>query len=365
MANKEEHKDIRPPNLGLHWETYQSLWSCISQSIDLIGEAQDLHRSGRGISNNLDALTRLLMESERLVGELPADPEAAATRTEAEDILRSLASWLGNGGYNAPTVDPAAFEAKIRDGIINTMIRVEAARAAKAISGQAGGLEVVVNTPDTAADWRMEQDPVMRRLKYLVSNVDWEDWPGGAAEILSAYETAQGRLARLYDYERRLSEVMPKDFKDWFQCHPDEHPELVVGVITSLRKDIQHLLKLLQEEADGHEGWEQQALKDEAALRHQVNALNVIIDQAKMDLGDAGLTLMLRQAVIAEQSARIVRLLDALRECPCQCSHTHGYTCPRCAVLLSALPPNERLIADKDKGDSCDVTDEDGTPFHF
>ena len=35
-----------------------------------------------------------------------------------EATLRTLASWLGNGGYNATEVDPVQFEAKIREGII-------------------------------------------------------------------------------------------------------------------------------------------------------------------------------------------------------------------------------------------------------
>lgn len=44
---------------------------------------------------------------------------AVSTRLEqAEDILRSLASCLGNGGYNAPDpIDLHEFELKIRDGI--------------------------------------------------------------------------------------------------------------------------------------------------------------------------------------------------------------------------------------------------------
>ena len=36
---------------------------------------------------------------------------------ECEDVLRSLASWLGTGGYNAAEVDPHIFEAKIRHGV--------------------------------------------------------------------------------------------------------------------------------------------------------------------------------------------------------------------------------------------------------
>jgi hypothetical protein len=34
-----------------------------------------------------------------------------------EDVLRSLAAYVGAGGYNAETVDPAVFDKKIRWGI--------------------------------------------------------------------------------------------------------------------------------------------------------------------------------------------------------------------------------------------------------
>jgi hypothetical protein len=35
----------------------------------------------------------------------------------AEDVLRDLACYVSAGGHNAPTVDPAEFRRKIRDGI--------------------------------------------------------------------------------------------------------------------------------------------------------------------------------------------------------------------------------------------------------
>lgn len=35
----------------------------------------------------------------------------------AEEALRSLACWLGAGGYNSPTVDAKVFEEKIRWGV--------------------------------------------------------------------------------------------------------------------------------------------------------------------------------------------------------------------------------------------------------
>lgn len=47
----------------------------------------------------------------------PVDPINAGDETEAELALRSLASWLGAGGFNAPKVDAKVFEKKIRDGV--------------------------------------------------------------------------------------------------------------------------------------------------------------------------------------------------------------------------------------------------------
>lgn len=47
-----------------------------------------------------------------------AEVKDVQNRLEAcEDVLRGLASYVGNGGYNAPRVDPDVFDAKIRDGI--------------------------------------------------------------------------------------------------------------------------------------------------------------------------------------------------------------------------------------------------------
>lgn len=54
--------------------------------------------------------------------------ELGARLEEAEDVLRAMASYVGNGGYNADTVDPKVFEAKIREGI-DFIIRVEVNRA--------------------------------------------------------------------------------------------------------------------------------------------------------------------------------------------------------------------------------------------
>lgn len=49
---------------------------------------------------------------------LLAERDAALARAEvAEDALRSLASWLGAGGYNSEAVSPETYEQKIRWGI--------------------------------------------------------------------------------------------------------------------------------------------------------------------------------------------------------------------------------------------------------
>lgn len=47
-----------------------------------------------------------------------AETKDIQNRLEAcEDVLRGLAAYVGNGGYNATSVDPEVFDAKIRDGI--------------------------------------------------------------------------------------------------------------------------------------------------------------------------------------------------------------------------------------------------------
>lgn len=77
-------------------------------------------------------LLRQLAESEAKVkalnAELAANAALEAKLGDAEGALRAMASYVGNGGYNAGTVDPKVFEAKIREGI-DFIIRVEVNRA--------------------------------------------------------------------------------------------------------------------------------------------------------------------------------------------------------------------------------------------
>lgn len=59
---------------------------------------------------------------------LEKDRDQWKARAEAaEDALRSLASYVGNGGYNAPVVDAKEFRLKVVEGI-DTLTSVEASR---------------------------------------------------------------------------------------------------------------------------------------------------------------------------------------------------------------------------------------------
>lgn len=61
------------------------------------------------------------------------------SRVEAlEDALRSLASYVAAGGYNAETVDPDVFERKIRWGIDN-LVNMTIQRCADVIEEQSKG----------------------------------------------------------------------------------------------------------------------------------------------------------------------------------------------------------------------------------
>lgn len=55
-------------------------------------------------------------------------PVESARLLAAESALRSLASWLGVGGYNAIEVDARVFERKIRDGVRFSRLTMECRR---------------------------------------------------------------------------------------------------------------------------------------------------------------------------------------------------------------------------------------------
>lgn len=96
-----------------------------------------------------------------------------------EEVLRSLASYVGAGGYNAPTVDPDVFEDKIRWGI-DHLINATIQRCADVVEEQSrsygrstwGSCKRAVldlKSPDAAKemqDWRIGQMHV--ELEHLV-----------------------------------------------------------------------------------------------------------------------------------------------------------------------------------------------------
>lgn len=68
-------------------------------------------------------------------GASPAVSSLRAPAANAEDVLRELASYVGAGGYNAETVDPAVFSDKIVWGI-NHLINGTIQRCADVIEEQ-------------------------------------------------------------------------------------------------------------------------------------------------------------------------------------------------------------------------------------
>jgi hypothetical protein len=64
------------------------------------------------------AVAKAKRELESKIVTLECDVEIQKRRADAaEDVLRSLASWLSVGGYNAPTVNAEDFEKRIRWGV--------------------------------------------------------------------------------------------------------------------------------------------------------------------------------------------------------------------------------------------------------
>lgn len=68
------------------------------------------------------------------------DPCVLEGETEAESLLRKIAAYLGNGGYNAPEVDVKIFEEKIFDGIRQLLAVQQSMLIAKSSSGLITGL---------------------------------------------------------------------------------------------------------------------------------------------------------------------------------------------------------------------------------
>jgi len=80
------------------------------------GQHVDTDIAGIKAKAALDALIATAQQHSFHLTE-PSDETVPGDETPAEEALRSLACWLGVGGYNAPTVDAKVFETKIREGV--------------------------------------------------------------------------------------------------------------------------------------------------------------------------------------------------------------------------------------------------------
>lgn len=60
-----------------------------------------------------------------------------------------------------------------------------------------------------------------------------------AAVLVTKLPKLLDMAERCADYDRRLTEVMPADFKDWHQNSRREWPEVAAGVVTNLRERLE------------------------------------------------------------------------------------------------------------------------------
>lgn len=87
-------------------------------------------------------------------------PVEARRLIDCEGALRSLASWLGCGGFNAPTVDAKVFEAKIRHGVehmrpLATPRAEQPEPAAQDVNAEPPTRELAIGIPPHVNMWRI------------------------------------------------------------------------------------------------------------------------------------------------------------------------------------------------------------------
>lgn len=133
----------------------------------------------------------------------------------AEGALRSLASYVGNGGYNAPVVDAKEFRLKVVEGI-DTLVSVEASRrealslkyetACGTIRTMQAEREGLMQRIHAQASERDEARVEMERVRKELRERDTEDveMVADANKLLETIAT----LTRERDEARRLHSVL-------------------------------------------------------------------------------------------------------------------------------------------------------------
>lgn len=132
----------------------------------------DTHGTGGGYNKcGLQMLVAALAEIESLERE----------RDAAHDALRSLACYLGVGGYNADTVDAAVFEKKIRDGIDMQvdMLQRERDELRKAILSFGAGNDFDWKVLGRIDELERERDELRAKVAELQGVLDAINNPAG------------------------------------------------------------------------------------------------------------------------------------------------------------------------------------------
>lgn len=127
---------------------------------------------------------------------------AAKASEPYTSVLRSLASYVGAGGYNADTVDADVFEEKIRWGIRGVMARMEKAEAELAKLAQQEPIKYLYRVIDCFGHDVLRDDPkgatILETIPLYAAPVPApavpEEWKLAVSEFLSSHDAAWAEL---------------------------------------------------------------------------------------------------------------------------------------------------------------------------
>jgi hypothetical protein len=132
-------------------------------------------------------------------------PTEAARLIACENVLRSLASYLGCGGYNAPEVDAAVFEGKIRYGIDNfvaplaaTPAAVQAAKLGEAWSSARCALEVCGDSDEHDQKCSRAAVPVQQGREALPTEAESNECNASWAQYVMNLNGAPTTTSEVY-----------------------------------------------------------------------------------------------------------------------------------------------------------------------